>query len=1050
VSTDLASRFPHLGIRASAGTGKTFALAIRFIGLLAAGEMPDRILATTFTRKAAREILQRVLTQLAESTLSVSKADELAKHLKVAKLPPKRCGELLARVVERLHRLRIGTLDSFFGSFAGSFSLDLGLPPGWKLVDEADDAQTRADALQDMLEAEGAEAGARTLRLLHRGELRSTLHEEVLRLTTQLHALYLEAPRGAWRAPAPTGRLESARIDAALSVIEGFALEGTQPPAARDADCARVRAGEWHAFLTKGLAAAVLEGRPKYNRFELTPEIIAAYRPLVAHARACVLEQLAEQTSATRTLLEAFDRHYQRGQRDARALRFDDVARALGNPDNPLPLDDIYFRLDTRIAHVLLDEFQDTSLGQWNVLAPFVGEIAAHLDGSRSLLCVGDVKQAIYGWRGGVAEVFDAVGRLANVHWTDMAESRRSSRAVIDLVNRVFGELRTNGHLASHASSVARWSTGFQTHETAMQDLPGRVRVLETPAAGETDDSGVTAARERTLRHAAAQIAEISRQDGRASIGVLTRANASVGRLIYELRRLGVPASEEGGNVLVDSPAVMLVLSCLTLADHPGDSIARFHVMTSPLGEIVGLGLSADASRTAVLATEVRRAVSDRGYGVTVSGWCRRLAEYCDARDARRLQQLVDLAFEWDDSPTLRPSDFVTFVRTRKMDDPQPAAVRVMTVHQSKGLEFDVVVLPDLDRSMIQTRFEVLVHRPDAVAPPIRVSRAPDTLERSLDPNLDAMVREQHDRLLRESLCLFYVALTRARGDVLAIVGPPSDVKGATAPTYAGVLRAALGLERSERGVLFEHATTPVGASQSAPGPAPIASERATEPVTLDGVRLRDEPGPRTRGLPRLSPSGAEGGAKVRLADRMRLDTAGSLARGALVHAWFQTIEWIDDGVPDDAALLEIADGLAFPRESATRVMAEFRTMLEAPEIHTLLTRDDGSRERSVSVSRERPFAWRDGDVLWTGKFDRLVVQRGGGEPHAEVIDFKTDAISSDGPRRVTDRIAFYQPQMEAYRRAAAHATRVALTSVRVRVAFVRAGIVVDVRPTPS
>ena len=90
----------------------------------------------------------------------------------------------------------------------------------------------------------------------------------------------------------------------------------------------------------------------------------------------------------------------------------------------------MYFRLDAAVTHLLLDEFQDTSLEQWQVLSPFAEEVAAHADGGRELLVVGDTKQAIYGWRGGCVELFDVVEamvprRRATRRWWKATAPRR-------------------------------------------------------------------------------------------------------------------------------------------------------------------------------------------------------------------------------------------------------------------------------------------------------------------------------------------------------------------------------------------------------------------------------------------------------------------------------------------------------------------------------------------------------------------------------------------------------------------------------------------------
>ena len=107
-----SSPFPHLVIRASAGTGKTHQLAMRFIGLLAAGSRPDQILATTFTRKAAGEILDRVLYRLAEAAADDAPRRQLAKEIQ-RPLARDDCRQLLVATVRQLHRLHVGTLQLF-------------------------------------------------------------------------------------------------------------------------------------------------------------------------------------------------------------------------------------------------------------------------------------------------------------------------------------------------------------------------------------------------------------------------------------------------------------------------------------------------------------------------------------------------------------------------------------------------------------------------------------------------------------------------------------------------------------------------------------------------------------------------------------------------------------------------------------------------------------------------------------------------------------------------------------------------------------------------
>ena len=126
-------------IRASAGTGKTFQLSNRYLTRLVDGIPPDQILATTFTRNAAAEILERVLKRLATGATADTNANDLASEIGRPDLTRADCVRLLTELTRSLHRIRVSTLDSFFVKLAGNFAQELGLPADWSIVDEADE-----------------------------------------------------------------------------------------------------------------------------------------------------------------------------------------------------------------------------------------------------------------------------------------------------------------------------------------------------------------------------------------------------------------------------------------------------------------------------------------------------------------------------------------------------------------------------------------------------------------------------------------------------------------------------------------------------------------------------------------------------------------------------------------------------------------------------------------------------------------------------------------------------------------------------------------------
>jgi ATP-dependent helicase/nuclease subunit A len=174
------TRLEHRVILASAGTGKTFQLTNRYIALLARAVEPSAILATTFTRKAAGEILGRILVRLAKAAGGDANAvAELQEHADPS-LDADRCRALLLRVSGELHRLSILTLDAFFLRIAGGLLLDLDTPPGWSMLDEESDAQLRSDAALDAIGGMSTVEAVALLERLHQGGLSRRVHDELL------------------------------------------------------------------------------------------------------------------------------------------------------------------------------------------------------------------------------------------------------------------------------------------------------------------------------------------------------------------------------------------------------------------------------------------------------------------------------------------------------------------------------------------------------------------------------------------------------------------------------------------------------------------------------------------------------------------------------------------------------------------------------------------------------------------------------------------------------------------------------------------------------
>ncbi len=546
--------------------------------------------------------------------------------------------------------------------------------------------------------------------------------------------------------------------------------------------------------------------------------LLEALPVLNQYALSKALAMAREQTKAAYLVLANFHQHLEEIKKSRRVITFADIALRLGDwfkskdakleeankasqakeksrQRSLLPeldeavspyekahhLSQIDYRNDARIDHLLLDEFQDTAPVQWDILRPFAEAVTRSRGGQpTSFFCVGDVKQAIYGWRGGVAELFRVVKEeLLGVRESSLDVSFRSSPVVIQFVNQIFKNLTLHKNFGDADEAAKLFSGAFKEHETARENLPGYIRLTNLPkstaesygdSTDEDEDSTSLAAKECVR-----DVVTLHRQSPDTTIGILVRTNAELGPLMHLLREQQVDASQEGGNPLTDSAAVELILSAIQLADHPGDRVAYFHLFSSPLAEYarsiawnwnqldiqtndVDTGIvlhleepdskrqeeedipvikshdrksnpfrrnSYDERLAHLIARAIRSHLDSRGYGNTIAAFAEQLSPFCSSRDQQRLDQLIQSAYRYEAISSLRSRDFNDFIRSDRVAlSKLPAPVRIMTIHQSKGLEFDAVFLPGLYKKFVSGKIARFVtSQSNPLAPPISVLR---------------------------------------------------------------------------------------------------------------------------------------------------------------------------------------------------------------------------------------------------------------------------------------------------------------------------------------
>jgi ATP-dependent exoDNAse (exonuclease V) beta subunit len=1068
----------HLAIRASAGSGKTYELAVQFIARLHATRDANALLATTFTRKAAGEILDRIMRRLAEAAANPRDADMLNADVSRTGLgsAPEPGDDawalLLADACRSLHMINVSTIDALFVRVLAGFMMDAGFAASPTMTDDRspEAAQIRMAALQEVLAGLPPDRTLALLADLNAGKAARSVLAQMEPAVEELHAVARVTDPQAWGNIPVVACPDEPEIEAAVAELRQAAASAPTPQLAtallKTADDAERH--DWTSLISTGPCAKAAAdpdsvGDVLYYRRPVPPEAVGPLRVLCKAAAANLTNQLRARSSALRDLLNHYSAAYTAGLRERGLLLFNELPTALNDVAERADPAELRYRLGLNVRHLLLDEFQDTAPDQWHILRRlFVdpghaypdAELAEAPDGSISVFCVGDSKQAIYGWRGGSARIFDTLDtQLPGLQWEDRATSYRSSQVVLDAVNQVFSNLHVCPLLEEYADVVKNWQAQFQPH-TAYHPLQGYVVFREAPQpSGSDGEAEVIADTEdmdrqlagpsldRTGRYhlwVAEQVAAIAAAHPACSIGVLVRRNQTAAQIAFAIQSRGVQASLDGPGALADDPATSLVLSAMLLADHPDSTAEAFHVAHSPLGRLLQLtGIGPHERRRA--SARIRRDLMESGYATVVARWARELAPYGDARTARRLTQLTEAAAAYEPQATPRPADFVRWAREQSVNEPSDARVRVMTIHQAKGLEYDIVVAPELDTQIHAVPPAVLTLRSDADSQPTGVvAYAPEAVRR-VCPVLEDALRQHRQAEMTDALNLLYVALTRAK-HALYLFTQPLRLKNDGTPrkpslTFDTILRSTWECSNArDGGVLYEHGDANWGLPQPQRAPEPEqAQPPALEPVTF----VRTD---RRRLWPEAAPSQYHEGHARSAHDILRLDT-GAFRHGTLLHTWLQSIEWLESADLADESLLSIArKELPYESEDWIRTrMPMFREFLQNPTVASLFTKP----KEPVVLWRERPFAVRIGGALLMGRMDRMTAPSDpASDSPAIITDFKSDNVTGDA---VMSRAVQYYAQMRAYAEAASLMLGVPLARIRVQLLFIVPGIVHEV-----
>ena len=1078
-------------VTANAGSGKTHVLVQRVVRLLLNGVLPSRILCLTFTKAAAANMAGRVFKMLADWT-SLDDA-ELAEAIEAmgagesdaARLAFAR--KLFARTIETPGGLKIQTIHAFCERLLHLFPFEAEVAAGFRVAEAPDQARLLERAQLDVLacslrEAESAADLAILAREAGEGGFDGLLRE-ALKLRGEI-ARGVEAHGGVAGYGAALARRmglapgeDAAGIEAAMLAGLGgrarwpeFAARlmqgskndqdraGDLQRACAAADPASALAGYLAVFFTKegaprGVGAKTIITKPLAQR---DPSLLAAMeteRDRLIGLRdklkaAATLERSAALIGIAHAILDA----YQRLKRERGVLDFDDlIERALALLQGPGAAWVLY-KLDYGIDHILVDEAQDTSVEQWEILTQLAADFttgASARGGARTFFAVGDEKQSIYSFQGAAPEMFDAKRReLAKKHAeaelgflpVSLNLSFRSAASVLSGVDHIYSVTETRRGLAAGDEAPP-------SHTAFHRALPGLIEMWE-PIAGETEkpredwrmpldaasaaDPAVALARrvagaikgwlapgapERVFGRGG----KIARPIAAGDIMILVRKRgAFFEAMIRSLKEAGVRAAGTDRLKLREHIAVMDLIAAGRAVLTPDDDLALASLLKSPLiglddDDLMALAPGRPASLRQALAeagaprfVEARARLAtwrERAASATPFAFYARLLGEDGGRRAllSRLgdeaREAIDeflsaaLAFEQKNPPSL--ARFLAEVESAESEvkrdmESQGDSVRVMTIHAAKGLEASVVILPDTCFAVDAHRDAKLFELADRHAREPLIAWSP---RGDADPAEVARARAgAAEAAAGEHRRLLYVAMTRA-AERLVIAGYHGP-RGRGRDCWYDMARAGLESELSAAPAPWDSAENIWRMGTGATGETRAgAPEAPPAPGAAPWLARRAAPEAAPQAL---RPSGA-GAANIGAAPAER---ERRLEAGRLAHALLQYL-------PDIAAEHRVsaarrfldARAPGFSSDERERALSQALGVLDHPRLRALF----GPNARA-----EVAIAAQGAAGAFAGRIDRILAE----EECVTIADFKSGSGGSSRQR------AAYAAQIRLYRTA--------------------------------
>jgi ATP-dependent helicase/nuclease subunit A len=1021
-------------ISSPAGSGKTEKLARRYIALLQNGVDVERVLAITFTDKAAAEMKQRILRILRDED-----------------------DKLFRRLLEKMPLMRVTTIHSFCGTLLRRFSFDADIDPNYGIADEMDSGMEWEEVLYDVLMENG-----------RRGEVVSPLHNQKTDFIMQtlsekgfrgldylkgtMNYLFGKRPfsleaQSFIHVPSVRDELteELHSWKGAADAIENYKkifVKGSQKEIISMEDC----------FLTS-------DGTPR-KKTPSSMKGIADFQQwalkMSLYWKDIMLEECSERSERLWTIFNTCLRKYTIKKKAKGVLDFSDLEylayRML--TENP-EWANILYAFDEKTDHILVDEFQDTNNFQWAVINKLTEEWRSGLGAKReggtrpTIFFVGDEKQSIYFFRGANVEIFHRAKAQMEAWlgdeflYEEAKENYRSRPAIVNFTNLVFSKVM--GRPGNYP-----WITRYSPFTAKRPGLPhtGHIGLIllqsEEDAKMEERKHKEAAVIAKRIKSLAGnfEIAERGTEHTRfcrySDIAILLKKRTHLAPYEEALRKYGIPFVAVKGIGFYQEKEIAMLRSLVFFLSNPRDDYSLYVLLKSPLfnvteSDILQLVRLEGESLFDKMKNNVVETDTDTGGGspspyISLQTWITQtvhmpLAELIEhalvstkawryfheeqkrANIKKFLRIMEDL--EAGGKTLIMIRDFLE----RTIDEQEAKAnvntegmnaVRIMTIHAAKGLEFPVVIVPGIEEAFIPKTGDNLVY--EMPPHPIHgkgVQKGSRFFFKSVpEPSLrdgdsDFLIHKAKE--IEEQIRLFYVAVTRAE-EALILTGYWDSREN----SFLGFLTKGLGLHKENDSVIVENSDIEGLALLSEEDVSMLYEHaRKEEAIHIDRRRIEV--------IPLSLPKPHSWKSVTETADVRRRHGEDWLIIGDIMHRIF---EGISKGLLQEQDIAAKAEKLFGAKGMNCKQTAE-KILIIQRDIETLKGKDiwqDVIMPRKDSFA-ELPFILDAGDAVYNGRIDRLIKE----DNEYNIYDYKTFPVKD---KEVDYLLKEYSFQMKIYKQA--------------------------------